>query len=106
MMLIYQPKFIIDVVPCLVLPANRSLVGILHNNGLRHTALASVYIPNKCISLGLNKMSEVQFLLFNIYLLQYSGTVNINVVSKTAIRMIRKRAETPCKNKSPRHLKI
>jgi hypothetical protein len=39
MMLICQPKLTIDVAPCFVLQATRSLVGILHNNGLRHSAL-------------------------------------------------------------------
>jgi hypothetical protein len=39
MMLMCQPKLTIDVAPCFVLRANRSLVGILHNNGLRHSAL-------------------------------------------------------------------
>jgi hypothetical protein len=32
--------FTIDVAPCFVLLANRSLVDILHNNGLRHSALS------------------------------------------------------------------
>jgi hypothetical protein len=40
MMLMCQPNFTIDVAPCFVLRANRSLVGILHNNGLRHSALS------------------------------------------------------------------
>jgi hypothetical protein len=39
MKLIRQPKLTIDVAPCFLLRANRSLVGILHNNGLRHSAL-------------------------------------------------------------------
>jgi hypothetical protein len=34
MMLMCQPKLTIDVAPCFVLQANRSLIGILHNNGL------------------------------------------------------------------------
>jgi hypothetical protein len=38
MMLICQPNFTIDVAPCFVSRANRSLVGILYNNGLRHSA--------------------------------------------------------------------
>jgi hypothetical protein len=33
MMLICQPKLRIDIAPCSVLPANRSVVGILNNNG-------------------------------------------------------------------------
>jgi hypothetical protein len=40
MMLICQPKLTKDVALCFVLRANRALVSILHNNGLRHTALA------------------------------------------------------------------
>jgi hypothetical protein len=36
-MKICQPKLTIDVAPSFVLPANGSLVGILHNNGLRHS---------------------------------------------------------------------
>jgi hypothetical protein len=39
--LICQPKFTIDVAPCFVLQDNRFLVGILHNNGLRHSAALS-----------------------------------------------------------------
>jgi hypothetical protein len=35
MTLICQSQFTIDVAPCFVLAANRSLVGILHNNGLQ-----------------------------------------------------------------------
>jgi hypothetical protein len=35
-----QPKITIDVARCFVLRANRSLVVILHNNGLRHSALS------------------------------------------------------------------
>jgi type IV secretory pathway VirB4 component len=37
MMLICQQELTIDVAPCFVLRANRSLVGVLHNNGLRHS---------------------------------------------------------------------
>jgi hypothetical protein len=37
MILICPPKVTIDVAPCFVLPANRSLVDILHNNVLRHS---------------------------------------------------------------------
>jgi hypothetical protein len=40
MMLIYQPKWTIDVAPCFVLPANQALVYIIHNNGLCHSALS------------------------------------------------------------------
>jgi hypothetical protein len=36
-MLMCQPNFTIDVARCFVLPANRSLVSILHNKGLRHS---------------------------------------------------------------------
>jgi hypothetical protein len=43
MLLICRPKLKIDVAPCFVLRANRSLVGILHNNGLRHRAHACCY---------------------------------------------------------------
>jgi hypothetical protein len=38
---ISQPQFLIDVAPCFVLWANRSLVGNLHNNGWRHSVLLS-----------------------------------------------------------------
>jgi hypothetical protein len=37
-MFMLQPKVTIDVAPCFVLRANRSLLAILHNNGLRHSA--------------------------------------------------------------------
>jgi hypothetical protein len=36
MMPICQPKLTIDVEPCIVLRAIQSLVGILHNNGIKH----------------------------------------------------------------------
>jgi hypothetical protein len=39
MMLICHSKLTTNVAPCFVLRANRSLVGILHNNGWRHSAL-------------------------------------------------------------------
>jgi hypothetical protein len=34
------PNIAPDIAPCFVLPANPSLVGILHNNDLSHGALA------------------------------------------------------------------
>jgi hypothetical protein len=34
----WKSIFTKDIAPCLVLPAKRSLIGILHNNGLRHSA--------------------------------------------------------------------
>jgi hypothetical protein len=37
-MLIFQPKLTIDDTACFVSPANRSLVGISHDNGQRHSA--------------------------------------------------------------------
>jgi hypothetical protein len=33
----------VDIAPCFVLLANRSLVGILNNNGLRHSALSYTF---------------------------------------------------------------
>jgi hypothetical protein len=36
---LYQPNFTIDVAPCFVLKTNQSLIGILYNNGLCHSAL-------------------------------------------------------------------
>jgi hypothetical protein len=42
--LMCQPKLTVAVAPCFVLPANRSLVGILHNNGLRHSALSYCFV--------------------------------------------------------------
>jgi hypothetical protein len=43
MMLMCQPKLTIDVAPCFVLQANRFLVGILRNNGLRHSAFSYIH---------------------------------------------------------------
>jgi hypothetical protein len=50
MMLLCQPNFTINVAPCFVLRANRSQVGILHNNGLRHSAPFYAYLPLPCTS--------------------------------------------------------
>jgi hypothetical protein len=48
-MLIYQPKWTIDVVPCIVFQTNRSLVGILHV--LRHSVLFCPVV-NQCLLLS------------------------------------------------------
>jgi hypothetical protein len=54
MMLIYQPKLATNVSPCFVSPANRSLVGILHNNRLRHRARCWRAVGAWCIFFGID----------------------------------------------------
>jgi hypothetical protein len=71
---IYQPKLTIDVVPCFVLRANRSLVGILYNNGLRHvhsprsSPFLLVFLPLLSTRMVLfSKVHHMDFPLFGIF---------------------------------------